>query len=111
MPVIEFANFVSHCFRPMKSRSAKARRKTGIGAAYLLKLTLLATGLMILNSFLMGKFVEANIGSFPMFFQDVRVYQFAQVVLPFLLVLLQFRVYDWIRDRYFPVTDLPDASS
>lgn len=95
----------------MNSHSVKARHKTGIGAAYLLKLTLLATGLMILNSFMMGKFVEANIGSFPMFFQDVRVYQFAQVVLPFMLVLLQFRIYDWIRDTFFPLTDLPDKET
>lgn len=95
----------------MKSNSGKARRHAGIGAVYLLKLTLLATGLMILNSFLMGKFVEANFNSFPMFFQDVRIYQFAQVVLPFLLVLLQFRIYDWFRDTFFPVSDLPEKET
>lgn len=71
----------------------------GIGGGYLLKLTIGIIALMIGNSWLVGVLVQANIVYLPELLRDVRVYQFFQISLPFVMVLIQFWIYDRIRDR------------
>ena len=53
---------------------------------------------MILNSYIVGKIVEANLPIIPDLFHDVRLFQFCQIFFPFLLVLIQFWIYDRFKD-------------
>ncbi len=81
-----------------RNRSTKSRR-TGIGAGYLLKLTIGISLLMIANCYLVGILVQANLKYIPQFFHDVRLYQFCQIFVSFVLVLIQFWIYDRLRYR------------
>ncbi len=73
-------------------------RVARIGAGYLLKLTLGICLLMIINSYLVGLIVQTNLRYIPGFFHDVRLFQFSQIFFSFVLVLIQFWIYDRIRD-------------
>jgi hypothetical protein len=77
----------------------------GIGCGYLLKLTIGIIVLMIANSYLIGLLVQSNLYLLPEFLKDVRVFQFSQILFPFLMVVVQFWIYDWIRDRYREQTE------
>ena len=83
----------------MISKQKFKKPAAGIGCGYLLKLTVGIIALMIANSYLVGMFIQANIPYLPEVLQDVRVYQFFQIGLPFVMVLIQFWIYDRIRDR------------
>ncbi len=85
--------------RPSSTHSSTGHAP-GIGCGYLLKLTVGISALMIANSWLVGKVVDANMENVPDLFDDVRVYQFFQIFVPILLVCLQFWVYDRIRDAW-----------
>ncbi len=74
------------------------KRPRGIGCGYLVKLTVGTSLLMIANSYLVGKLVEASLPSIPEFFHDVRLFQFCQIFFPIFLVMLQFWLYDRFRD-------------
>ncbi|MGI9519490.1 MAG: hypothetical protein ACR2NP_20730 [Pirellulaceae bacterium] len=75
-------------------------QSSGIGCAYLVKLTIGISLLMIANSWLVGKIVGANMPYVPDLFDDVRVYQFFMIFVPILMVCAQFWVYDRIRDSW-----------
>lgn len=83
----------------MVGLAAKKSGVGGIGVLYLLKLTIGISLLMIANSYVVGLVVQANLPFIPDFFNDIRLFQFCQVFVPFLMVLIQFMVYDRIRDR------------
>jgi hypothetical protein len=71
----------------------------GIGASYLLKLTIGISLLMIANSYLVGMILQANLSYIPELLHDVRLFQFCQIFIPFILVLVQFWIYDRMCDR------------
>ena len=71
-----------------------------IGCGYLLKLTLLISILMIVNSYIVGKMVAVFVRRLPDILDDVRLYQFFQVFLPILIVCIQFWIYDRIKDHW-----------
>lgn len=71
-----------------------------IGCGYLLKLTLLISILMIVNSYVVGKVVASFVRKLPDILDDVRLYQFFQVFLPIVIVCIQFWIYDQIKDRW-----------
>jgi len=77
----------------------KKAKQQGLGAGYLLKLTILISLLMICNSHLVGQVVQANVTMLPDFLNDVRLYQFFQIFVPIVLLCLQFWVYDRFKDR------------
>ncbi len=88
-------SLVTVMFGKQKFKSSVA----GIGCGYLLKLTVGIIAMMIANSYLVGMFIQANIPYLPELLRDVRLYQFCQIGFPFVMVLVQFWIYDWIRDR------------
>ena len=81
-----------------KNRLATTRYR-GIGAGYLLKLTIGICLLMAINGYLVGLLVQVNLPNIPSLFHDVRLFQFCQIIFSFLLVTIQFVIYDRIRDR------------
>ena len=74
-------------------------------AGYLLKLTLLISILMIVNSYLVGQLVARGIHLLPDVLDDVRLYQFFQIFLPILMVGAQFWIYDRLKDRWLTSLD------
>jgi hypothetical protein len=83
----------------MKLLQSPRNPAAGVGCGYLLKLTIGITLLMLANSYLVGLLVQANLGWIPEFLHDVRLYQFCQIFLAFLMVVVQFWVYDRLTDR------------
>ena len=65
---------------------------------YLLKVILGTTVLMMMNAYLIGKIVQANMGHIPALLHDARLYQFNQIFIGFALVLVQFWIYDRFKD-------------
>lgn len=85
---------------------AKSSSSRGIGCGYLLKLTLLISLLMILNSYLVGLVVRSSVHLLPDVLDDVRLYQFFQIFVPILLVCFQFWIYDRVKDRLIGSGDI-----
>lgn len=81
------------------ARRPKSTSSRGIGFAYLLKLTVLISVLMLVNSYLVGQVVRSNVHLLPEILDDVRLYQFFQIFLPIVMVGIQFWIYDRIKDR------------
>ena len=81
------------------ARRKKTTRSRGIGIAYLMKLTVLITVLMLINSNLIGQLVRMTVRLLPDILDDVRLYQFFQIFLPMIMVAIQFWIYDRWKDR------------
>ncbi len=84
----------------MKRGRHSINRGGGIGCGYLLKLTIGITLLMLANSYVVGLVVQANLSRIPEFLHDIRLYQFCQIVFAFILMLVEFHLYDRLTDRF-----------
>ena len=85
---------------PKMSRPEKPTDSSGLGCGYLLKLTLLISVLMIVNSYMAGKVVRSFVHLLPDILDDIRLYQFFQIFLPIVLVCIQFWIYDRCKDLW-----------
>lgn len=83
----------------MASRT-KFTNSQGLGCGYLLKLTVLISVLMIVNSYIVGQFVRSGVHLLPEVLDDVRLYQFFQIFVPIMMVCVQFWLYDRLKDRW-----------
>jgi hypothetical protein len=83
----------------MKSSRQTARPLAGIGIGYLLRLTVVLVVLMVANAWIIGQAVYANLDHFPRVLHDVRLFQFFQVFGAFLLLGIQFWLWDRISER------------
>ena len=81
-------------------RPEKPMASSGLGCGYLLKLTLLISVLMIVNSYLVGKVVRSFVYLLPDILDDIRLYQFFQIFLPIVVVCIQFWIYDRCKDLW-----------
>lgn len=81
------------------SRRPISRNSQNIGFGYLLKLTVLISLLMLINSSLVGQFVRKVVPLLPDVLDDVRLYQFFQIFLPILIICVQFWIYDRWKDH------------
>lgn len=82
----------------MAPRHFNYRRKRSNGTAYLVKLTIGITLLMLVNGYVVGLVVQGNLKYIPAWLHDVRLYQFCQILFSFLLVVGQLWLYDRVRD-------------
>ncbi len=81
------------------SRRTHDRKTESLGCGYLVKLTVLISLLMLINSAGVGYFVRALVPLLPEVLDDVRLYQFFQIFLPILIIGIQFWIYDRWKDR------------
>ena len=76
------------------------KKSARIGLPYLLKIVVGTTLLMMVNGYLVGKIVQANMTHIPALLHDARLYQFHQIFFGFILVTIQFWVVDRLKDRH-----------
>ena len=87
------------------SKKDSKKTKQPIGCAYLVVVTLITGLLLMINIVLVGAFMHVNSNLFLRFYNDLDVYfritQAAQIVLPVILTMAQFWIFDRIVDRAF----------
>jgi hypothetical protein len=86
-----------------QNRSQSKRGARRFGCLYLVLVCLTATLLLVLNGAVVWACVQALASTYPELTHEIKYFQGIMLIAPVIMILIEYRVYDWLVDCLAPI--------